>query len=426
MPERSAEAIVVGGGPGGLAAAAALGRAGIRAVVLEREAAVGASWRNHYDRLHLHTVRWLSGLPGLAIPRRAGPWVSRTAFVEYLEAYVRHHRLDVRTGVEVTALARGGNGGDGSQGFQGFEAWRVSTTAGEWTGPAVVIATGQARVPVLPPWPGMDGFRGRLLHSGRYRSGAEFTGRDVLVVGAGNSGAEIAVDLVEQGAARVRLAVRRGPNVVQRRVAGLVPTQLVSMALLRLPLRAADAVAGAAARLIVGDLTRYGLPAPARGIYTGVVRDRQIPILDAGFLAALRAGRIEIVPAVEGFDGAAVLLRGGGRIEPEIVVAATGFRHGLEGLLGGLGLLGADGVPRVHGAATAPEAPGLHLLGFTVPATGNLREMSRDARRIARAVRARLAARTTPAVPAGAAAAQREARNRSPSSSSVPARGSQT
>jgi putative flavoprotein involved in K+ transport len=372
--------VVVGAGPGGLAAAAALGRAGIRAVVLERGAAIGVSWRAHYDRLHLHTVRWLSGLPGLPIPRREGRWVSREGVVRYLEAYARHHRLDVRLGTEVRGLSRAG------------ESWRVATSNGDLSAAGVVLATGFNRLPHLPAWPGREGFRGRLLHSSSYRSGAELSGRDVLVVGAGNSGAEIAVDLCEHGAARVRLSVRTPPNVVRRTVAGVIPTQLVSIALARLPLPVADALARAAARLTVGDLTRFGLPAARRGIYTQMVRDRQIPILDAGFLAALRAGRIEVVPAVEGFEGAAVLLRGGGRIEPEVVVAATGFRSGLEELLGGLGLVGADGFPLVHGAATAPQAPGLHLLGFTNPPTGNFREIGRDARRVARALRARLEA----------------------------------
>ncbi len=300
MPEASEEVVVVGAGPGGLAAAAELGRAGLRAVVLERAEAVGASWRGHYDRLHLHTVRWLSGLPGLPIPRREGPWVSRDGFVAYLEAYAVHHRLDVRTGTEVRGLARDGQG------------WRVETARGVLAAPAVVVATGQNRLPLLPRWPGQETFRGLLLHSSRYRSGAALRGRDVLVVGAGNSGAEIAVDLVEQGAARVRLSVRRPPNVVQRRVAGLVPAQLVSIALRRLPLPVSDALARATALLTVGDLTRFGLPAPERGIYTQMVRDGQLPILDVGLVAALRAGRIEVVPAVEGFAGASAMLRGAG------------------------------------------------------------------------------------------------------------------
>jgi putative flavoprotein involved in K+ transport len=369
--------VVIGAGPGGLAAAAALGREGIRAVVLERAASVGASWRGHYQRLHLHTVRWLSGLPGLPIPRSEGPWVSRDGFVAYLEAYARHHRLEVRTGSEVRGLARAG------------ARWRVETAGGDVPAAAVVVATGHNRVPVLPRWPGAERFPGRLLHSSAYRSGADLAGRDVLVIGAGNSGAEIAVDLVEQGAARVRLSVRTAPNVVPRTIAGVIPAQLVSLGLVRLPLRAADALARATARLTVGDLTRHGLPAPRRGVYTQMIRDGQIPILDVGLVEALRVGRIEVVPAVEGFEGAAVVLRGGGRIEPEAVIAATGFRPGLEELLGGLGALDRDGRPLAHGPATAPQAPGLYLLGFTNPPTGNLRAMARDATGIARAVRLR-------------------------------------
>ena len=402
MPESRTEVVVIGAGPGGLASAAALAEAGLRVAVLERSDGVGASWRGHYDRLHLHTVRWLSGLPGLPIPRQEGPWVSRAAFVAYLESYARHHHLDVRLGTEVRGLAREG------------ETWGVATSRGELAAAAVVVATGYNRLPHLPRWPGIESFGGRLLHSSSYRSGAELAGRDVVVVGAGNSGAEIAVDLVEQGAARVRLSVRTAPNVVLRTVAGVIPTQLVSIALHRLPLPVADALARTAARLTVGDLTRFGLPAPERGIYTQMIRDHQIPILDAGFIAALRAGRIGVVPAVEGFEGASVLLRGGGCIQPEVVIAATGFRHGLHELLDGLGILDTEGIPRVHGAATSPQAPGLHLIGFTNPPTGNLREIARDARRIARAVRARIES------------GQRDALYGSSTTSSLPAPGSQT
>lgn len=399
MPDTIPEVVVVGAGPGGLAAAAALTREGIRTIVLERAETVGASWRSHYDRLHLHTVRWLSGLPGLAIPRREGRWVSRDGFVRYLERYARHHQLDVRTGIEVTRLSRAGG------------SWRLETSRGEWTAAGAVIATGYNRLPHLPPWPGREGFRGRILHSSAYRSGAAFAGQDVLVVGAGNSGAELAVDLVEHGAARVRVSVRTPPNVVRRTLAGAIPTQLVSIALRPLPLPVSDALARAAARLTVGDLSRYGLPRPTRGIYTQMIRDREIPILDVGFIAALRSGRLEIVPAVEGFDGDSVLLRGGGRLGADVVIAATGFRPGLDGLLGGLGILDANGLPVVHGAETSPRAPDVHLVGFTNPPTGNLRELARDARRVARALRSSLAARTREgAWPSPAAASPRGAR----------------
>ena len=369
------DAVVIGGGPAGLATAAELGARGLAAVVLEKGPAVGATWRGHYDRLRLHTVRWLSGLPGLPIPRSSGPWVARDDVIAYLEAYARHHRLDVRTGTEVRGLSRR----DG--------AWEVDTAAGALRAPAVVVATGANRVPRVPPWPGRDGYTGRLLHSSAYRTGAAFRGEDVLVVGAGNSGAEIAVDLVEGGAARVRLSIRTPPNLVRRTVGGL-PTQAVSIALAHLPLSVADAIARATARLVVGDLTPYGMPRADRGVYTQMTRDRQIPIIDVGLIDLLRARRVEVVPRVEAFEGASVLLGDGRRIEPRAVVAATGYEPGLGNLLGGVGLLREDGTPSIHGAATAPSAPGLRILGFTVPPTGLLREIRIEAGRIADAVAA--------------------------------------
>jgi len=145
-------------------------------------------------------------------------------------------------------------------------------------------------------------------------------------------------------------------------------------------------VARATARLTIGDPRKLGLPVPDRGIYTEMVRDRQIPIIDVGLVSALRAGRVEIVPAVEGFDGPAVLLLGGESIRPDVVVAATGFRPSLEPLVGHLGVLDEHGLPRGHGEDQVPGAPGLHFIGFSNPPTGNLREMSIDARRIARRV----------------------------------------
>lgn len=105
-PEKSSPVYVIGGGPGGLATAAALGQHGIRAVVLEKSDSVAASWRNHYERLHLHTTRRLSALPGLPIPRSYGRWVGRDNVVRYLERYAEHHRLEVVTGVEVSRIER--------------------------------------------------------------------------------------------------------------------------------------------------------------------------------------------------------------------------------------------------------------------------------------------------------------------------------
>ncbi|MFB7214481.1 flavin-containing monooxygenase [Streptomyces sp. NPDC056255] len=366
---------VVGGGPGGLAAAAALREQGVRAVVLEKSGNVGASWRRHYDRLHLHTTRSRSALPGLAMPRRFGRWVSRDDVVRYLDKYAEHHELEVVTGVEVSRIDRAPDGRD----------WQLTATGGRvLTGRAVVVATGFNHTPRVPDWPGLDTFTGDLVHACDYRNPAPYAGKDVLVVGIGNTGAEIAVDLVEGGASRVRIAVRTVPHIVRRSTAGW-PAQLTGILVRRLPVRLVDRAGRLMARAAVPDLTAQGLPRPDTGLYSRV-KDGAIPVQDVGLIDAVKRGRVVPVAAVESFDGDAVVLADGERITPDAVIAATGYRRALEGLVGHLGVLDARGRPVVHGARTPKQAPGLYFTGFTNPISGMLRELALDARKIAKRV----------------------------------------
>ncbi|MFI0261208.1 flavin-containing monooxygenase [Streptomyces sp. NPDC017056] len=367
---------VVGGGPGGLATAAALGAYGVRAVILEKADAVGASWRGHYDRLRLHTTRRLSGLPGLAIPRAYGRWVARDDVVRYLEEYAEHHRLEVATGVEVRRIDRTADGG-----------WVLHANGGrELAARTVVIATGYNHTPHLPAWPGRDSYPGQLLHAGDYRNPGPYAGKDVLVVGTGNTGAEIAVDLAEGGAARVRLAVRTAPHIVRRSTAGW-PSQATGILVRRLPPRAVDRAAHVLRRLSVPDLSAYGLPMPDTGLYSRVL-EGAIPVQDVGLIDAVRRGAVRPVAAVASFDGGIVRLADGDAIEPDVVIAATGYRRGLDALVGHLDLIDTRGRPRVHGPRTVPYAPGLHFTGYTNPISGMFRELARDARRIARTIAA--------------------------------------
>ncbi len=129
----------------------------------------------------------------------------------YLEKYAEHHELEIVTGVEVSRVDRAPDG----------HGWLLHATGGrELTGSAVVVATGYNHTPRLPDWPGRETYTGELLHASAYRNPEPYAGRDVLVVGVGNTGAEIAVDLVEGGASRVRLAVRTAPHIVRRSTAG--------------------------------------------------------------------------------------------------------------------------------------------------------------------------------------------------------------
>lgn len=366
---------VIGGGPGGLAAAAALREQGVRAVVLEKSGDVGASWRSHYDRLHLHTTRRWSALPGLPMPRKFGRWVSRDDVVRYLEKYVEHHGLEVVTGVEVSRVDRAADGAE----------WRLTATGGrELTGRAVVVATGYNHTPRIPDWSGRDTFTGELLHAADYRDPAPYAGKDVLVVGVGNTGAEIAVDLVEGGAARVRLAVRTVPHIVRRSTAGW-PAQATGILVRRLPVALVDRAGGLMARVAVPDLAEQGLPRPDTGLYSRV-RDGAIPVQDVGLIDAVKGGRVVPVAAVESFDEDAVVLADGDRITPVAVIAATGYLRALEPLVGHLGVLDARGRPVTHGGRTPKQAPGLYFTGFTNPISGMLREMALDAGRIAKRV----------------------------------------
>ncbi|MFJ4849499.1 MULTISPECIES: flavin-containing monooxygenase [unclassified Streptomyces] len=370
------DAIVIGAGPGGLAVAASLRHRGVRTLVVERSGAVGASWRGHYERLHLHTTRRLSALPGLAIPRSYGRWVGRDDVVRYLEQYTRFHDLDVATGIEVSRIEPARDPAAG---------WALPATGGRMlSARSVVVATGFNHTPHLPDWPGLDTFDGELLHASGYRNGTPYAGRDVLVVGVGNTGAEIAVDLVEAGAARVRLAVRTPPHILRRSTAGW-PAQRTGILVRRLPAPLVDAIAPYVERISVPDLSAHGMPRPRTGLYSRV-REGAIPVQDVGLIAAVQTGKVEPVAAVEGFDGREVLLADGTRLTPEAVIAATGYRRGLEPLVGHLGVLDGRGRPSVHGGRSHKSAPGLYFTGFTNPISGNLREMAIDARRIAKSV----------------------------------------
>lgn len=371
--ERS-DVIVIGAGPGGLAAAAELQRVGRRVLVIDKADAVGSAWRRHYERLHLHTVRWTSHLPGYKIPRSYGEWVAREDVVRYLEDYAKHHRLDITFGVSAERLDRTERG------------WSVNTAGhGDLNAPVVVVATGYNHTPDLPDWPGRAEYRRQLLHASGYRNATPFRGKDVLVVGTGNTGAEIAVDLVEGGAARVRLAVRTVPTFVRRKV-GPLPNSAVSIVLRRLPVKLVDRIIDVSSRLNTPDLSQHGLPRPPAGVYTRLLADGAVPIIDVGLIDAVQAGQVQVVPAVVGFDGETVLLADADPISPDAVIAATGYRQGLEKLVGHLGILDARGRPLARGGTTHSAAPGLYFTGFTNPLSGMFREMRIDATRIAASV----------------------------------------
>ncbi len=367
---QSVDALIIGAGPAGLATARELTQQGFGVLVIDKADRVGSSWSRHYDRLHLHTARRLSSLPGSPIPASKGQWVARGDFLDYLTDYAAAQRLDVRLGVSASSVVRDGSG------------WAVSTSDGTLRARIVVVATGYNHTPFVPNWPGADSFGGRIIHSSEYRSPDQLDGSTVLVVGTGNSGAEIAADLAEDGRT-VLLAVRTTPNIVPRAVVG-IPNQYLALSISPLPRGARDAISGVMQKLVIGDLSKYGISKAPRGIVTQLERDDVVPTIDVGLIKALRAGTVTVVASIDRFVDGTVRLSDGSTITPDAIIVATGYRRGLESLVGGLDVLLENGRPLVNADAQLDSAPGLYFIGYSNPITGNIRQLAIDARKIAR------------------------------------------
>jgi len=367
------EVLVVGAGPAGLAVAACLRRRGIEATIVDAGEAVGETWQRRYERLHLHTPRIQSALPGLRMPRRFGRWVAKDDIAHYLRVYARKHGLEPRFGVEVQRLERNGAG------------WTATTGEGVISAQQVVLATGYSNRPITPSWPGQDSYGGEVVHASRYRDAMPFVGRRVLIVGAGNSGAEIAADLAEQGAAEVRLAVRTPPNIIPRQL-GPIPTTLLAIPMDFLPAWLSDPVNRLLQRLVIGDLTPYGMPPARSGVVAQQRATNVTPTIDVGLVAALRAGSVRAVAALERFEDGRAVLADGTRLTPDAVIAATGYTTGLAPVVGHLGVLDAHGAPASTGGRVHPHAPGLRFVGVRSPLKGLLLQINIDARSAARAI----------------------------------------
>lgn len=374
---RKTDVLIVGASAAGLATAACLRGAGTAFEVLEAEDAVAQPWRRHYDRLHLHTPKSSSGLPGLSMPSGWPRYPTRDQVVEYLERYRAHHRIEPLFGQRVTRL-------EPSNG-----RWVATTDDDEWEAASVVVATGAFRRPVRPSWPGMTEYGGTVVHSSDYRNGDAWAGRPVLVVGFGNSACEQAIDLVERGA-QAHMAVRSAVNVVPRDVLGLVPVLQLGIAMRRLPPRVADALAAPVVRVSVGDIRSVGLRKLPYGPNTQIAVDRTVPVLDIGTMAHIRAGRIRVHGDVERFTTDGVVFTDGESLAVDAVVLATGFRPALEEfLVPWRDVCDDGGKPLVSGRESS--LPGLYFCGQFVSPAGMLREIGIEARRIASAVSGRAA-----------------------------------
>jgi cation diffusion facilitator CzcD-associated flavoprotein CzcO len=358
---------VIGAGPAGLAVGACLRRAGLHFIILERDQKVASSWHRHYERLHLHAVKQLSSLPYLPFPPAYPRYVPRNLMIEYLDSYAAKFDLRPRFGDAVCSVRRDGN------------EWLVQGTSSSVSAPYVVVASGFNAEPVTPSVPGIKKFRGKVIHSADYINAKPFAGQSVLVIGMGNTGAEIALDLCE-GGVQTAISVRNGVHVVPRDLFG-IPIQIVGFLTTRvLPSRASERLFPFILDLALGNLSKQGIERPKEGILQRVASSAKIPVIDVGTVRRISEGAIKIVSGISAITDDSAIFIGGNRGNFDALIFATGYRPNY------CSFLQADDIRNPIAGAQAWQRADLmiYFVGFKNSITGLLWQISREAVQVAR------------------------------------------
>lgn len=328
---------IVGAGPAGLATAAALKARGLPVEILDAGRGPGGIWdidrdaTPMYESAHFISSKTLSALPDHPMPREYPDYPRHDQILSYVRAFAHRHDLvrDAVFGVRVVAAHRGPGGG-----------WTVETDDGrDRRYRALCAAVGTTWHPTVPEIPGV--FDGSAFHSFDYRTADAFRDRRVLVVGAGNSGCDIACDAA-RSARRAFISLRRGYHFVPKYVFGK-PADVFAHEGPALPAWLERRLFGLLLRrVLVGDLTRFGLPAPDHALL------ESHPIMNTRLLHHLGHGDLEVRPDVAAFDGTRVRFADGSSEEVDVVVWATGYRKAVPFL--------GDADPTLE-----PGAPDLYL-----------------------------------------------------------------
>lgn len=366
MPQH--DVIIIGAGPAGLSCAAALKAKGKDAHVLERAGDVGNSWRNHYERLHLHTSKKRSGLAGMEMPEEYPLYASRLQVVEFLEDYASEFDIKPTFNADVKEIIRDG------------DVWKVKFGRKSLTANSVIVAAGNSITQNLPEWEGMGDFKGDIIHSQNYKNTKSYKGKKTLVVGFGNSGGEIALDMAENGV-ECGLCVRSPVNILPYQLFG-VPIQELGLLNRIFPYKVVDAINKPMLAFVIGSYEKLGLRKAAKGPLAMVMEDKRIPLIDIGTLDAVRRGEIIIYPGIKNFTKTGVVFVDGREIDFDKVILATGYQTDLRSMLPDAhAALDEKGAPIVSGGET--KEAGLYFCGYSVTPNGLLFTIKNEAENLA-------------------------------------------
>jgi len=343
--------LIVGAGPAGLAVAGRLSKANEAFEVLEQSNQIAHRWHHHYDRLHLHTVKELSHLPFKPFPKDYPTYVPRQSLVDYYELYAQEFNIQPHFNKSVQKIS------------QAEGRYHVSCADGSvYTAENVILASGINREKHEPLFENQDNYQGTITHSRAYKNHDVYKGQSVLVVGMGNTGAELALDLVE-GGANPSIAVRGEISLVPRDVNGR-PVQTTSKLLAKFPFGMGDWIGAQIQKIIFGDLSKHGIR--IRKEYPAVVlrETGKTPVIDIGTVKHIKNGNITVYPGIDRFTEDGVQFVDGRTAPFDHVVLATGYKANVLDLIPDLDKSDLDKYDLPKHLIWKGNWKGLYTIGF--------------------------------------------------------------
>ncbi|KAG9136111.1 hypothetical protein Leryth_003735 [Lithospermum erythrorhizon] len=353
--------VIVGAGPSGLVVGAGLKQQGVPFVILERSNCIASLWQNKtYDRLKLHLPRKFCQLPYFPFPENFPEYPTKCQFVEYLESYAKKFDIGPMFNESVQ--------------FAKFDEkcglWRVRSVRStdgsvvEYISRWIVVATGENAEKVVPEFEGAQNFEGGVIHACDYKSGSVYQGKKVLVVGCGNSGMEISLDLCHHNA-YPSMVVRSSVHVLPREILGKSTFHLGVSMMKWMPQWLVDKMLLIATRLTLGNLEKHGIKRPSVGPLKLKDIAGKTPVLDIGTLQKIKSGDIKVVPGIKNFLPGGVELVNGQVLEIDSVVLATGYHSNVPSWLKETRFFSRKGLPRTPFPNGWKGEDGLYSVGFT-------------------------------------------------------------
>ncbi|KAF1884545.1 hypothetical protein Lal_00028423 [Lupinus albus] len=353
--------VIVGAGPSGLAVSACLKDQGVPFIVLERANCIASLWQNRtYDRLKLHLPKQFCQLPNFPFPEDFPEYPTKFQFIKYLESYANHFNITPQFNETVQSAKYD----------ETFGLWRVKTVRKshlcnrpneyDYICRWLVVATGENSEKIVPEFEGLEEFGGHVMHACDYKSGQSYYGQKVLVVGCGNSGMEVSLDLCNHNATPIMVV-----HVLPREVFGKSTFEVAVKLMKRLPLKVVDKILLILSCLILGNVEKYGLKRPSKGPLELKNSTGKTPVLDIGALKKIRSGKINVVPGIKRFLPGNVEFVDDRVLQIDSVVLATGYRSNVPSWLKENEFFSKDGIPRNPFPNGWKGSAGLYAVGFT-------------------------------------------------------------